>query len=335
MEEKVKTAEPKFWCGIDVSKKNLDVHLIEGDEAWDVKNNAEGHQELIKKLKTVTEGDVKILLEASGGLERPLVAALAVAELPVVVVNPRQARRFAESLAANPAKTDKADARALAIMCRSLPLEPRPLPSKERRELADLVARRRQIVEMIGREKMRLAQAAIDRVRRDVADTIEWLKSRLSELDDDIGKLLEGIEELKQIQDVVEQEKGVGTTTARVLVVCLPELGRLSRQQIASLVGVAPIACDSGSKSAPRHIRGGRGDVRAALWMATFSARQHNKKIREMFERLTQRGKPYKVAMVACMNKMLTVLNAKVRRHLNNLPPLPRTPPNTSIVSPS
>lgn len=326
---------PKFWCGIDVSKLFLDVHLIEGGAAWRVANNDQGHQELVEKLKSATAGDVKILVEATGGRERPLAAALAAAGLAVIIINPRQARRFAESLAANPAKSDRADARVLALMCKSLPLEARPLPTQTQRELAELVSRRRQLVETIGREKMRLAQAAMDRVRRDVSETIAWLEGRLRDLDDDLGRHLETVEELKQIRDIVQEEKGVGETTARVLVACLPELGRLDRRQIASLVGVAPIARDSGSASGARHVCGGRGDVRSALYMAAFSARRFNPKIRDMFERLTQKGKPYKVAMVACMRKLLTILNARVRRHLSGQPPLPCTPPkNNSIASP-
>lgn len=332
--EQTYVTKPKFWCGIDVSKATLDIHLNPGDTTWRVDNDPAGHEELVAELKKATAGEVKILMEATGGLERPVLAALAAAGLVVVVVNPRQARRFAECLSANPAKTDRADARMLALMCESVPLEARPLPSQAQRELSELVARRRQLVEMLGREKMRLGQATTTRVRRDVTATIEWLESRVRDLDDDIGRHLEKIEELVEIQEVVRQEKGVGKVTARVLVACLPELGRLSRQKIASLVGVAPPPRDSGKSSAPRHICGGRADVRSALWMATFTARQRNPKIRDHFERLINKGKHYKVAMVACMRKLLTILNAKVHRHLN-AQPLPSTPPkNLSISTP-
>jgi transposase len=320
-------------CGVDVSKATLDVHLIPGNRTWQVANTPQGHQELIDQLEQPDLASVKVLLEATGGLERPLVAALAAKGVPVVVINPRQARRFAESLSANPAKTDRADARTLAIMCQSLNIPVRPLPSQEQTELNDLVSRRRQLCEMIGREKMRLGQAVSSKVRRDIQETIHWLEKRLKGLDDDLDKQMSTMQELQPIAEILCEEKGVGTTTARVLLACLPELGRLNNKQIASLAGVAPVARDSGKYSGNRHICGGRAEVRSALWMATFNARQKNEKIRPYFESLTLRGKHYKLAMVACMHKFLRILNAKVRRYLKTAY-LPATPPTHSIASP-
>lgn len=313
----------KFWCGIDVSKQTLDVYLLPEKSAWRVDNTAAGHEELLVELQRKTAGEVKILVEATGNYERLAVVALAAAGFDVVIVNPRQARRFAQALSANPAKTDRADAQALAQMCQSLPLQPRPLPSEAQRELSEIVTRRRQLVEMLGREKMRLARTESGRVRLDVAQTIAWLESRLHDLDNDMDQYLKKVEGLMEIHEVLKQEKGVGNVTARVLTACLPELGHLDHKQIASLVGIAPIASDSGKSSGARHICGGRADVRSALWMAAFTARQSNEKIRNYYERMIAKGKHYKVAMIACMRKLLTILNAKVRNYLEqSKPPL-------------
>lgn len=306
--------EYPYSVGIDVSKQSLDVHLLPDARSWTLPNTDAAHQELVGELKQLPR-EVKIVLEATGGLERPLVAALAAAAIAVVVINPRQARRFAESLVANPAKTDRADARVLALMACTLPLELRPLPDARQQELAELVSRRRQIVEMLACEKMRLAQATARRVREDVRATISWLEERLRQLDRQLDELVGSAEELRLKSEVLMQEKGVGRTTARILVAVLPELGRLDRRRIASLAGVAPFARDSGSMHAARHVRGGRSEVRAALWMAAFNARRWNPPIRELYERLMNGGKCYKVAMTACMRKLLVILNAQVRRH--------------------
>lgn len=333
MKQDNSAAQQQAWCGIDVSKATLDVHVNPGSLAWRFDNTSQGHQELIDQLQKLNLGSVKVLLEATGGLERPLVAALAARGLPVIVINPRQARRFAESLSANPAKTDRADARTLAVMCQSVDLPVRPLPSAEQGELADLVSRRRQLCEMIAREKMRLGQAVSSKVRLDIQETIEWLGQRLKSLDNDLDNQMSTMQELQPIAELLCEEKGIGKTTARVLLACLPELGRLSNKQIASLVGVAPVARDSGKYSGSRHISGGRAEVRSALWMAAFSARRNNEKILPYFESMTARGKNYKLAMVACMHKLLRILNAKVRRYLktNNLP---ATPQIHSIANP-
>jgi transposase len=317
-----------YHCGIDVSKAHLDIHVLEESVAWRVDNTPVGHEQLVAELMRRTKGNLKILLEATGGLERPLVAALAAAGFVVIVINPRQVRRFAQALSANPAKTDRADAQLLAQMCHTVPLQVRPLPSQQQRELSEIMARRRQLVEMLGREKTRLGQAVADRVRKDISETVQWIEERLQNLDEDMDKCLEKVEELTQIQEILKEENGVGDVTARIITVCLPELGRVDHKQIASLVGLAPIAMDSGKSSGARHICGGRADIRAALWMAAFNARQHNEKIRAYYNRLMSKGKHYKVAMVACMHKLLKILNAKVRNYLQSQT-LPGTPPKS------
>lgn len=308
--------QPNAWCGVDVSKATLEVHFNPGDITWQCENTPSGHQELIDRLQNSGYAPVKVLLEATGGLERPVVAALAAAGVLLVVINPRQAKRFAESLSANPAKTDRADAKMLATMCQAVALPVRPISSQQQSELADLVSRRRQICEMISREKMRLGQAISPTVRSDIEATIAWLAMRIGNLDKDLDEHLNTMQELAPIADILTGEKGVGNITARVILAGLPELGRLSNKEIASLVGVAPVARDSGKLSGARHICGGRSEVRSALWMATFSARQRNEKIRPYFESLIARGKHYKLAMVASMHKLLRILNAKVRRYL-------------------
>lgn len=318
MEHSCENLQPQAWCGIDVSKATLEVHFNPGDINWQCENTPSGHQELVDRLRKSGCAPVKVLLEATGGLERPVVAALAAAGVMLVVINPRQAKRFAESLSANPAKTDKADAKMLAAMCQAVALPLRSISSEQQTELADLVSRRRQICEMLSREKMRLGQAISPAVRSDIQETVAWLAMRIENLDKDLDQHLDAMQELAPIADILTEEKGVGTTTARVILACLPELGRLSNKEIASLVGVAPVARDSGKFSGSRHICGGRSDVRSALWMATFSARQRNEKIRPYFESLVARGKHYKLAMVASMHKLLRILNAKIRRYLKN-----------------
>jgi transposase len=318
-----------YPCGIDVSKDSLDVHLLPEGRAWKLPNSESAHQELVEQLSSL-DGKAKVVVEATGGYERRVVAALVAAKISVIVVNPRQARRFAESMAANPAKSDPADARSLAHMAASLPLEERTIPDKAQQELAELVSRRRQLVEMLACEKNRLAQAICTKVRQDVQATIDWLNTRLSKLDEELDQRIECVEELKLKGELLQQEKGVGRTTARILLACLPELGSLDRQSIATLAGVAPLRNDSGKINRPRHVRGGRREVRNALWMATFTARRCNDKIRPMYERLINAGKPYKVAMVACMRKLLTILNATLRRHSGH----PQTPKLPSLSVP-
>ncbi len=303
------TESNEVFIGIDVSKARLDVAVHGQPQTWQVENNEPGLAELIQRVRALAP--TLILLEATGGFELHLVAELCAAQLPTVVTNPRRARNFARSVG-KLAKTDTIDARLLAQMGAALRPAPRPLPSEQEEHLTALLTRRHQLVEMITVEKNRLVTVR-PTMRRDIEEHLAWLKEKLAKLDTEIDQFIQGSPLWQARDELLQSVPGVGRVTASTLLAELPELGTLTRQEIAALVGIAPINRDSGRRQGKRHIWGGRAPVRTVLYMAALSAKQHNPIIREFYERLLARGKEKKVALVACMRKLLVILNAMVR----------------------
>ena len=297
--------------GIDVAKDWLDVAERPGEAAWRVPNDENEITALVERL--AEREPAVVVLEATGGLEYPLAAALAAAHLPVVVVNPRQVRDFARATG-RLAKTDAIDAQVLAQFGEAVEPQPRPLPDQTHQEFTALVMRRRQLVEMLTAEKNRLRSAARS-VRRDIEQHIRWLERRLGDLDSDLGKAIQSSPLWRDRDDLLQSTPGIGPVASATLLAQLPELGRLNHKEIAALVGVAPLNCDSGTLRGRRRIWGGRAQVRAVLYMATLVASRHNPAVKAFYERLVAAGKPKKVALTACMRKLLTTLNAMVRDH--------------------
>lgn len=297
------------YIGVDVSKDTLDVHRLgAGSEALD--NSPEGHQALVEQARMWNA--TRIVLEASGGYERPLVAALVVAKLPVAVINPRQVRDFAKALG-KLAKTDRIDAEVLARFAQAVRPELRPLPNEVELRLKETLARRGQLLTMRTMELNRLQQAHVVNVQRDVKSVLEFLDKRIRRIDAEIDQLIQQSPAWQEKAELLKSVPGVGDQTARTLIAELPELGSGSRQQLATLVGLAPLNRDSGKHRGQRRIFGGRAHVRQALYMATLSAIRCNPPIRAYYQRLRQAGKQYKIAAIACARKLLTILNAMVR----------------------
>jgi transposase len=300
-------AQPLF-VGIDVSKARLDVAL--GDQFFSIQHTEEEMSHLVEKLKSASPQ--LIVLEASGALERPLVAYLAEAGLPVVVVNPRQVRDFARATG-KLAKTDKIDAHILARFAEAIKPEQRPLKEAERQQLADMVARRKQIVGMISQEKNRLLRASV-RVRPDIEHHLAYLKERLDGSNKDIEKHIKATPVYQELVELLSTVPGVGPVTCASFIAWCPELGLIENRKLAALIGTAPLNRDSGSRSGTRCVWGGRKQLRNQLYMATVAAIRFNYKIREFYLRLKAAGKRPKVAITACMRKLLTILNAMVKR---------------------
>lgn len=301
----------EIFVGIDVSKAVLDVSVAPTHEAWSVPNSTEGMQRLVQRLKALSP--VLIVLEATGGLERRAVAALAGAALPVVAVNPRQVRDFAKATG-QLAKTDTIDAAILALFADRIRPQQRPLRDAEAQELEALVVRRRQVVDMITAEKNRLSAAPPSkRVRTDIGKTIKWLQKQLEAIDSDLDKSVRGSPAWREKDDLLRTVPGVGKVLSRTLISLAPELGTLGRNQMAALIGVAPLNRDSGTHRGRRFVWGGRAQVRAVLYMAALAAARFNPVIRPFYDRLVAAGKPRKVALVACMRKLLSILNAILR----------------------
>ena len=297
------------FVGIDVSKARLDVHVQPGGEEFAVDNDEAGIIALVERLST--DEACLVVLEATGGLQDRAAAALAAAGLYVAVVNPRQVRDFARALG-RLAKTDKLDAAIIAAFAEAVKPEPRPLPDAERQALIDLVARRRQLVEMRAAEKIRRSQLA-PALRRRLDEHLAFLDAAISELDRDTGQALRRSSAWRAQEDLLASVPGVGPVARAVLAAKLPELGQLSRRQIAALVGLAPFNRDSGQQKGKRAISGGRADVRNVLYMATVAAIRCNPVIRTFHQKLKAAGKPPKVAITACMRKLLTILNAVIK----------------------
>lgn len=302
-------AQEPLWVGIDVSKQHLDAAVAPTGQVWQVANDESGIAQLVSALQGL--GVTLVVLEATGGLEVPLTAALTMAGVPVAVVNPRQARDFAKATG-RLAKTDRIDAQVLARFAEAVKPEPRALPSEEAQELAALVARRRQLTEMLVMEQNRLTSAPYA-LRRELQAHVEWLKQRLKDNDEALRKLLKASPLWREKDNLLQSVPGVGPIASATLLARLPELGRLNRKQIAALVGVAPLNCDSGKMKGQRHIWGGRADVREALYMAALTATRFNPALKSFYERLLKAGKPKKVALTAVMRKLLTMVNAMMR----------------------
>lgn len=297
------------FVGIDVSKARLDVCVQPGGEEFSADNDEAGVAALVERLAT---GEAcLVVLEATGGLQERAAAALAAAGLYVAVVNPRQVRDFARATG-KLAKTDRLDAAVIAAFAQAVKPEPRALPDAERQALIDLVARRRQLVEMRAAEKVRRSQLA-QALRPRLDAHLAFLDAAIAELDRDTGQALRGSSAWRAQDDLLASVPGIGPVARAVLAAKLPELGRLNRRQIAALVGVAPFNRDSGQMRGKRVICGGRADVRNVLYMATVAAVRCNPVIRAFHQKLKTAGKPPKVALTACMRKLLTILNAVIK----------------------
>lgn len=305
--------------GIDVAKQHLDLYVRPTGEAWRVAHQPEAFPALLERLQALAPE--RIVMEATGGLETLLATQLAAAGLPVVVINPRQARDFAKATG-QLAKTDQVDARVLAHFGEALQPPVRALPDEQTRALEATLTRRRQLVDMLVAEKNR--HAALPQqpaLQKGVAEHLAWLEQRIAELDKDLQQQLEQSPVFCRNDRLLQSVPSVGPVTARTLLACLPELGTLTHKQIGALVGVVPFARQRGQWQGEAHIHGGRVAVRTVLYMATLSAVRYNPTIKAFYQHLLGRGKKKKVALTACMHKLLTILNAIVRHQEEWNPP--------------
>jgi len=302
--------EHTICVGIDVAKDHLDVHVRPIDESFRVPHDEAGMVTLLARLRTVAP--TIVVLEASGGYEVALTAALASAGLPVAVVNPRQIRDYARAVG-QLAKTDRLDAQIIARFAEAVRPEPRPVPDAQAQALGELIARRRQLVDMLTAEQNRRRLLRDRRLQHHVDAHIKGLEEALRRLDHDLTTLVRSTPAWREADDLLRSAKGIGPVTSCTLIADLPELGCLDRRRIAALVGVAPFARDSGVFRGRRMIAGGRPHIRRVLYMATLAAIKHNPVIRAFHHRLVAAGRPSKVAITAAMRKLLTILNAMLR----------------------
>jgi len=301
------------FVGIDVSKGTLDLCTEPAGETLHVDYDDKGISHIVKHL--VALAPTLIVMEATGGLEMRLAGELAAKSLQVAIINPRQARDFAEATG-QLAKTDLVDAAILAAFARAIRPVVRPLKNADTRDLDDLVTRRRQLVDMRVQEMLRMGTASKVQ-KKSLTSHITWLDKRIADLDDDLTKRLRASDVWRIKDDLLRGIPGVGAVTSLTMLAKCPEIGQLNRREIAALTGVAPLAKDSGKHRGKRFVWGGRADVRAVLYMATVSAIRFNSHIKIFAERLKQAGKPGKVVIVACMRKLLTIMNAILK---NNTP---------------
>lgn len=299
-----------LYVGIDVSKDRLDVHVHLINEAFSCARNAQGLDDLVARLKDLALD--RVAVEATGGFERVVIAALGAAGLPVVIVNPAQVRSFARALGQR-AKTDPIDAQVIAHFAAATRPDLRPLPDATSQLLADLVARRRQIIQMKTAEQQRLARVTIKRVQKSISRLIKALEKELVSVDQDIDDTLKSSPVWREKETLMTSVPGVGDITARTLIAELPELGRLNRREIASLVGVAPYTRQSGKWRGKSFISGGRASVRSSLFMAALVAMRYNPPLKVFYQRLLDNGKAKKIAIIAAARKLLTILNAILR----------------------
>ena len=301
--------ELSVYVGIDVSKGHFDIAARPTGKVWRVGNSDAEIRRLVPELKALKPA--LVVMEATGNLEMPLAGALQVAGLPVRVVNPRQARDFARSTG-KLAKTDSIDAQALALFAESVKPKPRPLPDEQAQQLSAVLTRRSQLVEMLTAERNRLNRARPP-VRPQVQAHVNWLKRELSKLDDDLTSTIKDSPIWRPKDRTLKSTPGVGKVVSFTFLADLPELGTLNRKQAAALVGVAPLNRDSGLFRGRRTVWGGRARVRSALYMATLVGTRHNPVIKAFYHKLCSAGKPKKVALVACMRKLLLILNNMMR----------------------
>jgi transposase len=299
-----------MFIGIDVAKRELEIAVRPSGERWTAGTDQGSVAGLVERLRGLNAE--LIVLEATGGYEMPIASALAAANLPVAVVNARQVRDFARSLG-KLAKTDRLDAAVLAHFAEATKPEVRPLPDETTQLLQGWLGRRRQVLEMILAEEQRL-QMATRAVRPQIQAHIEWLRAQLRDADAQLQALIRSTPIWREHEDLLRSVPGVGPVLATTLLADLPELGRLTRRKIAALVGVAPLNRDSGAHRGRRRIWGGRAPIRATLYMAAVASVRCNPVLRGFYERLCAAGKPRKVALTACMRKLLTILNAMMHR---------------------
>ncbi len=306
------------FVGIDVAKATLDVAVRPSGETWQVANEDAGIGDLVARLRGLDE--VLIVCEATGGFERPVVVALATAQLPIVVANPRQVRDFARATG-QLAKTDAIDAGILALFAERVQPTPRPLPDEAAQLLDALLTRRRQLLEMLVAEKNRLGFAPPP-LHKSLRQHIRLLERQLDDVTRELAARIEASPVWQAKDDLLQSVPGVGPIVSYTLLGELPELGTLTHKPIAMLAGVAPLACDSGTLRGKRMVWGGRAPVRTALYMAALSGRRWNPQLRVFYDRLIAAGKPKKVALIACARKLLTILNAMARDNRQWAPPV-------------
>jgi len=298
------------YVGIDVSKDQLEIAVRPYGDTWSMPNDVSGIPEVVQRLAQLHPK--LVVLEATGGLQLPVAAALASAGLPLSMVNPRQVRDFARATG-RLAKTDRLDAQVLAHFAEAVRPTPYPLPDAQTQELTALLTRRHQVAEMLTAEKNRLRATRSEAVRQRVQDHIHWLEQELADLDDDLERTLRESPLWRENDNLLRSVPGIGRVVSITLLADLPELGTLSRHQIAALVGVAPLNRDSGRFRGKRMVWGGRARVRAALYMAALTATRYNPIIKAFYQRLCSAGKARKVALTACMRKLLIILNSMVK----------------------
>lgn len=298
------------FIGIDVAKDRLDVHVRPSNEAFAVTRDDAGLAALLEKLAPLEP--YLVVVEATGGFEQTVAAALVSGGMPLAVVNPRQIRDFARATG-QLAKTDALDAKAIARFAEAVRPEPRPVPDAQARALGELVARRRQIIAMMTAERNRRRQLSSQRLIKSVDRLLAVLQKELGDLEQEVGEGIRGTPAWRERDELLRSVPGIGDAVARTLIADLPELGRLDRKQIAALVGLAPLNRDSGKWRGKRTTWGGRAKVRSALYMAALVASRHNPVLKAFYQRLLSFGKPKKLALTAVMRKLLTILNAMVR----------------------
>lgn len=304
------------YLGIDVAKDELVVAVVPAGTTWTLANTPAGQATLVTQLGALAPA--LIVLEATGGYETAAVAQLGAAGLPVVVVNPQQVRAFAKATG-RLAKTDRVDATVLALFAERVRPAVRALPDETTQDLEAVLLRRRQLIDMLTAERNRLGLARKP-IRKSLKAHIAYLERELRMADADLGTRVAASPLWRAKDDLLQSVPGIGPVVAHTLLAELPELGTLTRRQIAALVGVAPVAHDSGVQRGKRAIAGGRATVRSALYMATLAATRHNARVRTWYQHLVALGKPKKVALVACMRKLLVILNAMLRHQTPWIP---------------
>jgi transposase len=300
----------KAYVGIDVSKETLDMAVHASEQRWEFANTVKGIDEALSILENLSPA--LVVMEATGGMEYPSAAALAVANIPVAVVNPRQVRAFARAIG-RLAKTDAIDAKVIAHFAAAVHPTPHPLPDAQGQELKAILTRRRQLIEMLTAERNRLGSSRSKAVKAHIQAHIAWLEKEMIQINDDLGHSIRETPVWQEKDDLLKSVPGVGPVLSTTILADLPELGMLNRRQIAALVGVAPFNRDSGHLRGKRTIWGGRAVVRSALYMSTLVATRYNPVIRDFYQHLLAAGKPKKVALTACMRKLLTILNAMLK----------------------
>lgn len=297
------------YVGIDISKTHLDLAVHATRAYWQVAYDVAGVKQTVAQLRALAPR--LIVLEATGGLETRVVSALAAAQLPVVVINPRQVRAFAQA-SGTLAKTDRLDAHVLAHFAAAMQPTPRPLPDAATQQLSAVVTRRQQVVDMLTAEKNRIRQQTEPALRKRLRAHMTWLTQELERTEKELTQLIQQNPAWRVQDDLLQSAKGVGPIVSQTLLAEVPELGRLNRKQVAALIGVAPLNHDSGGHRGTRRIWGGRARVRAVLYMGALAATRCNPVIKAFYDRLLAAGKQKKVALTACMRKLLTILNAMI-----------------------